>query len=104
MSDDFRDYSGTDDNDRLRYGVVNTAGGDIMTNDARYQKVRPEHLKRDAYLYIRQSTIHQVFHNTESARRQYDLRRRATALGWADDNVIVIDSDLGQSGASAKDR
>lgn len=75
-----------------------------MTNDTRHQKVRPEHLKRDAYLYIRQSTIHQVFHNTESTRRQYDLRRRATALGWADDNVIVIDSDLGQSGASAKDR
>jgi len=75
-----------------------------MISDTHHQKVRPEHLKRDAYLYIRQSTIHQVFHNTESTRRQYDLRRRATALGWADDNVIVIDSDLGQSGASAKDR
>ncbi|AQQ09885.1 hypothetical protein L21SP3_01705 [Sedimentisphaera cyanobacteriorum] len=75
-----------------------------MISDTHHQKVRPEHLKRDAYLYIRQSTIHQVFHNTESTRRQYDLRRRATALGWTDDNVIVIDSDLGQSGASAKDR
>jgi len=75
-----------------------------MINDARHQKVRPDHLKRDAYLYIRQSTIHQVFHNTESTRRQYDLRRRATALGWADDSVIVIDSDLGKSGASAADR
>ncbi len=75
-----------------------------MTNDTRHQKVRPEHLKRNAYLYIRQSTIHQVFHNTESTRRQYDLRRRATALGWADDSVIVIDSDLGKSGASAVDR
>ena len=75
-----------------------------MINDTRHQKVRPEHLKRNAYLYIRQSTIHQVFHNTESTRRQYDLRRRATALGWADDSVIVIDSDLGKSGASAVDR
>ena len=75
-----------------------------MISDARHQKVRPEHLRRDAYLYIRQSTIHQVFHNTESTRRQYDLRRRATALGWADDNIIVIDSDLGKSGASAADR
>ncbi len=75
-----------------------------MISDARHQKVRPEHLKRNAYLYIRQSTIHQVFHNTESTRRQYDLRRRATALGWADDSVIVIDSDLGKSGASAADR
>ena len=75
-----------------------------MINDTSTQKVRPEHLKRNAYLYIRQSTIQQVFHNTESTRRQYDLRRRATALGWDDDNIIVIDSDLGQSGASAKDR
>ena len=75
-----------------------------MINDTYQQKVRPEHLKRNAYLYIRQSTIHQVFHNTESTRRQYDLRRRATAIGWPDDRIIVIDSDLGQSGASAKDR
>ena len=75
-----------------------------MNNDTHHQKVRPEHLKRNAYLYIRQSTIHQVFHNTESTRRQYDLRRRAVALGWPDDSIIVIDSDLGQSGASAKDR
>ncbi len=75
-----------------------------MMNDTSPSKVRSEHLKRDAYLYIRQSTIRQVFHNTESTRRQYDLRRRAVALGWQDENVIVIDSDLGQSGASAKDR
>ena len=75
-----------------------------MNNDTHHQKVRPEHLKRNAYLYIRQSTIHQVFHNTESTKRQYDLRRRAVALGWPEDGVIVIDSDLGQSGASAKDR
>ncbi len=75
-----------------------------MINDTCHQKVRSEHLKRKAYLYIRQSTIQQVFHNTESTKRQYDLRRRAVALGWNDENVIVIDSDLGQSGASAKDR
>ncbi len=75
-----------------------------MTGETAHQKVRAEHLKRNAYLYIRQSTIQQVFHNTESTRRQYDLRRRAVALGWTDDKIIVIDSDLGQSGASAKDR
>ena len=75
-----------------------------MISDTHNQKVRPEHLKRDAYLYIRQSTIHQVFHNTESTKRQYDLRRRAVALGWPDDSVNVIDCDLGQSGASATDR
>lgn len=76
----------------------------MMSNEMRHQKVRSEHLNRNAYLYIRQSTIHQVFHNTESTRRQYDLRRRAIALGWTDNSVIVIDSDQGKSGASTKDR
>jgi len=75
----------------------------IMSNDP-HQKVRAEHLKRDAYLYIRQSTIQQVFHNTESTQRQYALKQRAVALGWPADHVIIIDGDQGQSGASAVDR
>jgi hypothetical protein len=53
---------------------------------------------------VRQSTLRQVFENTESTHRQYDLRQRATALGWRLDQIVVIDSDLGQSGASAVDR
>ena len=68
------------------------------------QKVTAGHLKRDAYLYVRQSTMRQVFENTESTERQYALRQRAIALGWPSDRVIVIDSDLGQSGVSAVDR
>jgi len=68
------------------------------------QKVTASHLKRSAYLYVRQSTVRQVFENTESTQRQYALRQRAIALGWPSDRVIVIDSDLGQSGASAVDR
>ena len=68
------------------------------------QKVTASHLKRSAYLYVRQSTLRQVFENTESTKRQYDLRQRAVALGWPMDRVVVIDSDLGQSGASAADR
>jgi DNA invertase Pin-like site-specific DNA recombinase len=67
-------------------------------------KVTADHLRRDAYLYVRQSTLYQVANNTESARRQYDLRGRAVALGWPAENVIVIDIDQGQSGASAADR
>jgi DNA invertase Pin-like site-specific DNA recombinase/predicted nucleic acid-binding protein len=67
-------------------------------------KVQARHLKRNAYLYVRQSTLRQVFENTESTKRQYDLRQRAVALGWPLEKVIVIDSDLGQSGASAVDR
>jgi DNA invertase Pin-like site-specific DNA recombinase len=67
-------------------------------------KVSADHLRRDAYLYVRQSSLYQVANNTESSRRQYDLRGRAVALGWPADQVIVIDVDQGQSGASATDR
>lgn len=68
------------------------------------QKVRATHLKRNAYLYIRQSSPRQVLENTESTKRQYGLRQRALALGWAAEQVIVIDTDLGQSAAQAKGR
>jgi len=74
-----------------------------MNNEA-YQKVTPSHLSRNAYLYVRQSTIRQVFENTESTKRQYALRQRAVALGWPDEQVTVIDSDLGQSGETMTDR
>jgi len=67
-------------------------------------KVQPSHLKRDAYLYVRQSTLQQVFKNTESTERQYALRQRAVALGWPVERITVIDSDLGQSAASSEDR
>lgn len=63
------------------------------------QKITPAHLKRDAYLYIRQSTLRQVMENTESTERQYALRHRAVALGWPLERIQVIDSDLGKSGA-----
>lgn len=67
-------------------------------------KVTAEHLRRLAYLYIRQSTLRQVHENCESTARQYDLKRRAQALGWTTDQVIVIDEDLGLSGATAAGR
>ncbi len=67
-------------------------------------KVSATHLARDAYLYVRQSTLYQVANNTESSRRQYDLRGRAVALGWPSDHIVVIDVDQGHSGASAADR
>src|SRR5438094_1923113 len=73
-------------------------------NTETHQKITATHLKRNAYLYVRQSTMRQVVENTESTQRQYALRQRAIALGWRQDQIIVIDSDLGQSGASAVDR
>jgi DNA invertase Pin-like site-specific DNA recombinase len=68
------------------------------------QKVTGNHLQRTAYLYVRQSTLRQVNENTESTQRQYALQQRAAGLGWAKENIVVIDSDLGHSGASASDR
>ena len=59
-------------------------------------KITPEHLTRDAYVYVRQSTADQLLNNPESRRRQYALVARARALGW--EQVIVIDDDLGRSG------
>jgi DNA invertase Pin-like site-specific DNA recombinase len=70
----------------------------------RSHKITSRHLRRQAYLYIRQSTLRQVVENTESTERQYALRQRAVALGWPIEQVVVIDRDLGQSGASAADR
>ena len=74
-----------------------------MTMDSQ-GKVQSRHLARDAYLYVRQSSLRQVLENTESTERQYALRQRAVALGWPADQVVVVDSDLGQSAAAATDR
>jgi len=72
--------------------------------DTASSKVTAAHLSKAALLYVRQSTLKQVLNNTESAIRQYDLRGKAIALGWAAGQITVIDIDQGQSGASAADR
>jgi DNA invertase Pin-like site-specific DNA recombinase len=75
-----------------------------MLPDTAASKVTAAHLSRTALLYVRQSSLKQVIHNTESAIRQYDLRGKAIALGWSADQITVIDIDQGHSGASAADR
>jgi len=67
-------------------------------------KLKATHLERSAYLYIRQSTLRQVYENTESTKRQYALKKKAVALGWPEDSIIIIDNDLGVSGASSGSR
>src|ERR1700688_3075450 len=67
-------------------------------------KITTGHLKKRAYLYIRQSTLRQVFENTESTQRQYALRQRAVALGWPAERIEIIDCDQGQSGATTTER
>ena len=69
-----------------------------------HPKILPTHTQRVAYVYIRQSTPAQVEHHRESTARQYALAERARALGWAPDQVVVIDEDLGLSGASSAKR
>ena len=66
------------------------------------EKISSNHLERAAYIYIRQSSLHQVQHNVESSRRQYALKDRALLLGF--EAVIVVDDDLGVSGAGNQER
>jgi DNA invertase Pin-like site-specific DNA recombinase len=75
-----------------------------VLTDTASSKVTAAHLARTALLYVRQSSLKQVLHNTESAIRQYDLRGKAIALGWPAGQITVIDIDQGHSGASAADR
>jgi DNA invertase Pin-like site-specific DNA recombinase len=65
-------------------------------------KIKPEHLARTAVVYVRQSSIGQVEHNTESQRRQYSLADTAAAMGFA--SVQTIDDDLGRSGSGLVER
>lgn len=65
-------------------------------------KITPEHLRRGAIVYVRQSTIGQVMEHTESKRRQYALEDSARELGFA--SVSVIADDLGRSGSGRVER
>ncbi len=67
-------------------------------------KIQPTHTQRAAYVYIRQSTPGQVEHNRESTARQYALADRACQLGWPNEQVVIIDEDLGLSGSSTDKR
>src|SRR6476661_2648685 len=70
----------------------------------RSELIDGRHLARRAVIYIRQSTTNQILTNQESLRLQYDLRRRALGLGWREEDVEVIDADLGLSGVAANHR
>jgi DNA invertase Pin-like site-specific DNA recombinase len=67
----------------------------------RETKITADHLKRDAYLYVRQSSPRQVIEHSESTQRQYALRNRAVAAGWPVDRIRVVDCDLGKSASIA---
>jgi DNA invertase Pin-like site-specific DNA recombinase len=68
------------------------------------QKLSASHLRRSAFVYVRQSSQAQLERNTESTARQYALVQRAIELGFAREQVVVIDEDLGISGSGLSDR
>jgi DNA invertase Pin-like site-specific DNA recombinase len=72
-----------------------------MTDTA---KIKPTHIQRAAVVYVRQSSNSQVEQHRESTARQYALAERARQLGWTNEQVILIDEDLGLSGASVAKR
>jgi DNA invertase Pin-like site-specific DNA recombinase len=75
-----------------------------MTRDTIHPKIRPAHLCRQAIVYIRQSSPHQVRNNRESSSRQYALVERAQALGWPAKSVEIIDEDQARSATIATHR
>jgi DNA invertase Pin-like site-specific DNA recombinase len=66
--------------------------------------IQQTHLRRSAYVYIRQSSATQVLVNRESTQRQYQLSERALQLGWSSAQIKVIDEDLAQSGSGVVTR
>jgi len=75
-----------------------------MTGGTVHSKIRPEHLQRQAVVYVRQSSTHQVHSNRESRQRQYALIERAKSLGWPCKGVETIDEDQGRSGTGSAHR
>jgi DNA invertase Pin-like site-specific DNA recombinase len=75
-----------------------------MTRDTAHPKIRPGHLARQAIVYVRQSSPHQVRNNRESSSRQYALVERAKALGWPAQSVVVIDEDQARSATGSAHR
>jgi hypothetical protein len=67
-------------------------------------KITAAHRRRDAVIYVRQSTLAQTRENTESLALQYELRRHAAELGWGEQQITVIDEDLARSAASTSGR
>ena len=66
--------------------------------------VTPQHLQLKAVIYIRQSSPHQMISNQESLKLQYALHQRAIDLGWSNENIEIIDSDLGTTATTTEHR
>jgi len=67
-------------------------------------KIQSHHQQKTAFVYLRQSTMHQVMHNQESTERQYALSQKAIDYGWSPSLVQILDGDLGRSGSNTAGR
>ena len=76
----------------------------MTTDTLPRSKVTATHRAQLAYVYVRQSSPHQVLENRESRERQYALVERAVACGWPKDRVLVIEEDQGKSGSTSEVR
>ena len=74
-----------------------------LTNQT-HPLIAPDHLRRLAVIYIRQSTEEQVRKNAGSTDFQRNLAAVARSYGWTDAQIQVIDEDLGRSGSSSERR
>src|SRR3954454_23596797 len=75
-----------------------------MTRDTAHPKIRPVQLSRQAVVYVRQSSPHQVRNNRESSSRQYALVERAKTLGWPGKSVEIVDEDQARSATGSAHR
>jgi DNA invertase Pin-like site-specific DNA recombinase len=66
--------------------------------------ITPFHRERQALIYIRQASPHQVPTNPESRRLQYALRQRALECGWQADAIEVIDADQSRTARTTQGR
>jgi DNA invertase Pin-like site-specific DNA recombinase len=76
----------------------------VRPSPERSEKLQPRHLEQMAIVYVRQSSMQQVHRHQESTQIQYGLVAVAAQLGWARERILVIDDDLGLSGATAVGR
>jgi DNA invertase Pin-like site-specific DNA recombinase len=76
----------------------------MLTMYRENSKITSVHLAKKAIVYIRQSTLRQVYENNESTMRQYSLKQKLIDLGWSSEQILIIDQDLGKSGADSKGR
>ena len=62
--------------------------------------IKPHHLERSAYVYLRQSSPGQVRKNREGRQRQEAMVEHVAGLGWPQSRIILLDQDSGRSGSS----